>query len=145
MPTWMVAVATGIIIALAGYAAALLWQLRQQRQRQARLKTERRATLAEQIQLIAKACLEKQCEPSEGALRLVNLLRALPDSDMDALRQQYPVLHELFDKVADHPILDARKALKRNERMKLDMERAHWEARLGPKLDPELTQLAALQ
>lgn len=145
MPTWMVAIATGIILALASYAAYLFWQLRQQRQRQAHAKTERRATLVEHIQLIAKACQQKQCEPAEAALRLVNLLRALPDADMDSLRQQYPVLHELYDNVADQPILDARKALKRNERMKLDMERAHWESRLGPKLDPELLALARIQ
>ncbi|MBY6187526.1 DUF2489 domain-containing protein [Marinobacter hydrocarbonoclasticus] len=144
MPTWMVAAATGIILALAGYAAYLFWQLHQQRQRREAANAERRATLVEHIQLIAKACQQAQCEPAEGALRLVNLLRALPGADMDTLRQQYPVLHELYDKVADQPILDARKALKRNERMKLDAERAHWESRLAPQMESELLELAEL-
>ncbi|MBY5993385.1 DUF2489 domain-containing protein [Ferrimonas balearica] len=144
MPVWMMALGALIVVALAAYAASLLWQLRQVKQRQAAAVAQRRSDLLEQIQLVAKACQQQQCEPSEGALRLVNLLRALPDADQEQLRQRYPVLHELYDNIAHHPILEARKALKRNERMKLDMERAHWESRLGPKMGDELAALAEL-
>ncbi len=130
-----------IILALAAYAARLLWLLRQQNRAQRAAQDQRRSELQSQILLIAKACHQEQCEPAEGALRLVNLLRGLPGHSPEHWRALYPDLHALYDKIADHPILDARKALKRNERMRLDLERERWEDQLGPAMLKDLERL----
>ncbi|SHI01764.1 DUF2489 domain-containing protein [Ferrimonas marina] len=132
-----------VIIALAAYAAHLMRQVALQSRRQQQEAEQRRQDLKEQIQLIAKACLQQQCEPAEGALRLVNLLRGLPGTTPEQWREQFPGLHALYDKVADQPILSARKALKRNERMKLDLELEHWQAELGSGMDPDLTVISS--
>lgn len=144
MPQWTLWLAAAIILVLAGYAGHLLWKLDKLKRQQQADASARRTKLTEDIRLIARACRQEQCEPAEGALRLVNLLRALPAQTPDALRDQYPRLHALYDKVCDQPILEARKALKRNERMKLDLERARWEDELAPAMQPELDQLAQL-
>ena len=47
----------------------------------------------------------------------------------------------LYQVVEEMPILDARKGLKRNERMKLDLEREAKEAELECEIRTELSQL----
>ncbi|GAA4878548.1 DUF2489 domain-containing protein [Ferrimonas pelagia] len=138
----MVLLAGLIIAVLTGYAAYLLWQLRQQRLAQQRAEQMRHSELQAQIQLIAKACHQQQCEPAEGALRLVNLLRGLPGSHPDQWRQRFPALHALYDQIAEQPILSARKALQRQERMRLDLELARAQQQLGPAMSADLARLA---
>ena len=54
---------------------------------------------------------------------------------------QYPAMWALYNVIESHPILADRKALKRNERMKLDLEREAKEAELETEIINECQQL----
>ena len=78
-PLWVITiiVAVAIVAGLAFYAGKLLFQLKvQKEQQQAQLEKlkakalERNAKIADSINLIARAMKEKQCEYSEGCLRI---------------------------------------------------------------------------
>lgn len=73
---------------------------------------------------------------SEGAIRLKMLL------DLLGLKiTTYPALAELYDVVKEMPTHQARKELKKNERMRLDLTRESAEADLESKILLELNQL----
>ena len=147
MDAWTIAIVIGaaIILGLALYAGKLLAQVSQQKRRQAEqrdaLIASRNAKMIDSIQLIAKAMQEEQCELSEGALRNCKLLDSLLAEEPADYRQQYPALYALYDKLRDHPTHDAYKALKRQERMKLDVKRARWEVELKEAILKECEQL----
>lgn len=130
-----------IVLVLAGYAAYLWRKVLQQKQQRLQKIVERQQLLKEQIQQIAKATAAEQCQPAEAALRLVNLLRAIPMADHTKLRQQFPHLHALFDAISDQPILEARKALDKKERRRLDRELEHHQAELGPAISDDIAVL----
>lgn len=80
--------------------------------------------------------LAEQCGFSEGVLRLKPLLDVLGKK-----LSQYPAMWALYQVVESMPILEARKELKRNERMRLDLERESKEAELSEQIKQELHQL----
>lgn len=125
-----------IVLSLAGYLLKLWWQIRTNKKLLEQAKHERMARVKESIDVIARAMLSDQCDLSEGVLRLKPLLDVL-----GVPLSQYKAMWELYLVVEEMPILDARKSLKRNERMKLDLEREAKEAELESQIKQELRQL----
>ncbi|MCL2915075.1 DUF2489 domain-containing protein [Shewanella corallii] len=117
-----------IILALAAYAFVLLRKVSQQQQQAAKIKAEKQAEadakreeILGDIRYIAQAMLEDRCELSEGVVRIARLFDRL--SLTERVSPDYPRLFSHFEVIKDHPIMDARKALPKQERMKLDLQR----------------------
>lgn len=120
---FLIIAAVLLVVAMAAYAAFLWRKVYHQNQRIQQAQAERRAKLADSIDIIAMAMVQGQCNVSEGVLRLKPLAEA---ADLDFT--VYPAMNALHEVVAEMPILEARKQLKRNERMKLDLVRESAEA-----------------
>ncbi|WP_150539498.1 DUF2489 domain-containing protein [Actinobacillus vicugnae] len=140
---FLIILAVLIVLSMAGYAAYLMLKLRKQNaQHKALLQQAEQAQktrftrIIESIDVIARAMLSEQCDFSEGVLRLKPLLEVLGKS-----LNQYPAMWELYQVVEDMPILDARKVLKRNERMKQDLRRESKEIELEAQIKAECHQL----
>ncbi|GGB43599.1 hypothetical protein GCM10011502_16150 [Oceanisphaera marina] len=144
---WLLAALVGglIIVGLAVYAGKLLAQLKVQNQQQQRAVNQRNLRILESINTIAMAMREDQCNLSEGAIRLTNLLNALQFAQPQNFAADYPGLYGLYDKVKDMPTHDARKQYKRNEIMRMDLQRAGFEQELEAQIKTEVTRLASLE
>lgn len=129
-----------ILVAMAGYAVYLLLALKKQRRQINKLQNEARTAriqrLTESIEIIAKAMQNGDCNLSEGVLRLKMLLDPLGNS-----LKNYPAMFALYETVQDMPTHDARRELKKNERMRLDLERESKEVELEADIQQELNQL----
>lgn len=125
-----------ILLSLAGYAFSLFWKLHEQKKQITQAKNARFLRVIESIEIIANAMLSEQCNFSEGVLRLKPLLDVLGKK-----LANFSAMWALYQVVEDMPILDARKTLKRNERMKLDLDREAKEAELDTEIKGELRQL----
>lgn len=125
-----------IVLAMAGYALALVLKLRRQKQQLAAAQHARYLAVVESIDVIARAMLAEQCDFSEGVLRLKPLLDVLGKK-----LNRFSAMWALYETVADMPILAARKQLKRNERMRLDLTREAKEAEMAEQIKLELRQL----
>ncbi|AUI65393.1 MULTISPECIES: DUF2489 domain-containing protein [Glaesserella] len=125
-----------VLLSMAGYAFSLYWKLHQQKKQMKQAQVARYQSIIESIEIIAKAMLSEQCDLSEGVLRLKPLLDVLGKK-----LSTFPAMWALYQVVENMPILDARKNLKRNERMKLDLERELKEAELTEQIKVELQQL----
>ncbi|WP_372864045.1 DUF2489 domain-containing protein [Spongiibacter sp.] len=126
---WIVAAAV-IVVALAGYAARLLWRLRALNAQRAAsgaaaveaveqfepAPSQHRLGVHESIRVLARCYLDGQLGGSELCLRLAVLLDQ-PAVD-EALRQQGEVFIELAAKLAEVPTHQAWKNLSRSERNK---------------------------
>lgn len=140
---FLIVLAVFILLSLAGYAISLILKLRKQsalehklRQEAEKAQKERFQRIVDSIDIIARAMLAEQCDLSEGVLRLKTLM------DVIALKlEEYPAMWALYEVIEDMPILDERKTLKRNERMKLDLEREAKEAELESQIKQECQQL----
>lgn len=129
----LVALGTVIILALAGYAWHLISKLRVLEKEQAEADTAAKQKIKEfqnelihDVRFIARAVLAEQCEITEGVIRIHFLINKLdPDawqhSELNIVRQHYAA-------VANMPILDAYKALGKQEQFKLDNERYRLES-----------------
>lgn len=147
IPAWLIAALVGgvIIVALAIYAGKLLAQVKLQRQSQAKAVNARNERILESIRTIALAVSQEQCNQSEGAIRLTNLLNALQFSQPRTFIDDYPALYELYEKVKDMPTHKARENYKRNEIMRMDMQRAGFELELAAQIKTEAKQLSGLE
>lgn len=129
-----------ILVAMAGYAVYLLLALKKQRRQINKLQNEARTAriqrLTESIEIIAKAMQNGDCNLSEGVLRLKMLLDPLGNN-----LKNYPAMFALYETVQDMPTHDARRELKKNERMRLDLERESKEVELEADIQQELNQL----
>ncbi|MDP5292937.1 DUF2489 domain-containing protein [Oceanimonas sp. CHS3-5] len=134
-----------IILGLAVYAGILLAKLRQQTQYRQKAIAKRNDRILESVRVIAQAVREDQCNLSEGAIRLTNLLNALQFDRPKDFAVEYPGLYDLYDRVKEMPTHDARKQLKRNELMRLDLERAGHEGELEATIKIEVERLASLE
>lgn len=143
---WLVAALVGgiIILALAIYAGKLLARVKLQGQRQTQAVHARNERILESINTIALAVSQEQCNQSEGAIRLTNLLNTLQFSQPRDFSGEYPALYELYEKVKDMPTHQARKDFKRNEIMCLDIQRASFELELAAQIKTEAKQLVGL-
>ena len=129
---WLAAL---VIVPLAAYAGYLLYQLNLQKKRlqaeekqqqQARLRHDKKVLSS--VLIIVRAMQEEQCDLSEGCWRLSVLLQSLKAST--GLEQDFPAIFELYEKIKHMPILEERKKLAKQQRMKLDLERMKIEAEL---------------
>ena len=77
----------------------------------------------------------RDCNPSEGVIRLSMLLLPLGQS-----LQPYQAMYALYNIVKEMPTHEARKALLKKERMKLDLERESAEAKFEEEIMLELRQ-----
>ncbi|MEJ6474944.1 DUF2489 domain-containing protein [Pseudoalteromonas piscicida] len=140
---WIIAIIIGalIIAGLAFYAGKLLWQLKVQKEQIAKYREKKAAELevsrqkrnekiADSVNLIARAMKEKQCEYSEGCLRVWVLISQYSfDEDVD-LQQTYPGVYQMYDEVKEMPTHDARKKYSKKEIFKMDSQRWRAEERL---------------
>ncbi|GEA08984.1 hypothetical protein KUL42_37450 [Alteromonas sp. KUL42] len=132
-----------IIIGLGFYAGKLLFLLKQQKAQQEATRNGRVKSISESIALIAKAMEQQQCELSEGVIRIVNLLNALPLVEPPNYKAQYPHIHSLFIEVSGFAILEARQKLTKVERRKQDLAREQIESEYESKVLAELPALQA--
>ena len=139
-----------IIIALTAYAGKLLMQVKQQKVAQAKAQQEAEQAritqhkkhdkkVIDSVVLITKAMKEAQCEYAEGAWRLTVLMQSLKLTPNMA--EQFPAIVELYDSIKHHAILDDRKQLPKQQRMKQDVERMQAEAKLTEQISSELDTL----
>ncbi|MFZ7201805.1 DUF2489 domain-containing protein [Avibacterium avium] len=132
----LIALGLLIIVGMSAYAVKLLRALKSQKQALENARLARVKRLKESIEIIARAMQNGDCNLSEGAIRLKMLLDPL------GLKiTTYPALAELYDVVKEMPTHQARKELKKNERMRLDLTRESAEADLESKILLELNQL----
>ncbi|CCQ10426.1 Periplasmic/membrane protein associated with DUF414 [Pseudoalteromonas luteoviolacea B = ATCC 29581] len=140
---WYIAIVVAVIIvlALAFYAGRLLWQVKAQREKIAKQKAkaqaelskkreERNAKLGDSINLLARAMKEKQCEYSEGCLRVWVLLSQYAFETERELQSEFQGVFKMYDEVKDMPTHDARKKYSKKEIFKMDSQRWKAEERL---------------
>ncbi|OOF61608.1 DUF2489 domain-containing protein [Rodentibacter pneumotropicus] len=127
---------TFVISALSWYALCLLKKLKQQKQAFLQAKIQRTTRLKESIETIVRAMKSKECNHSEGVIRLAMLLMPFGKN-----LQPYPAMMQLYEIVQDMPTHEARKALEKQERMRLDLNRESAEAKFEQEILEELSQL----
>lgn len=134
---WILTIVGVVIIALlAGYAAHLWLALQKQKKAFAQARAAREARLIESILIIAKAMQTGDCNHSEGVIRLKMLLDPLGKKLSD-----YASMFALYEVVKDMPTHEARSALKKNERMRLDLMRETAEVDFAEGIQSELNTL----
>lgn len=135
-----------VIVPLAIYAGMLMSRLKKQTADQAIAEQEKQASLKrhdtkilKSVVIIVRAMKEEQCELSEGCWRLSVLLDSLKlSSELESL---FPSVYQLYNAIKHMPILEERKKLAKQERMKLDFERMKLEADLKPKIQQDVNEL----
>ncbi|WP_454901388.1 DUF2489 domain-containing protein [Aggregatibacter sp.] len=136
--TVLLLVAVCIIVGMIGYATYLLLALQKQKKAFQQARRNRINRIKESIEIIAKAMLNGDCNLSEGVLRLKMLLEPVGMSI-----KNHVTMLQLYEVVETMPTHEARKALKKNERMRLDLQRESAEAALEKNIKLELHQLLA--
>ncbi|TWX51039.1 DUF2489 domain-containing protein [Colwellia hornerae] len=145
---WIYAIVGAVIIiaALTFYAVKLLNQLKAQTVKIRQAEQDKKIALAKHdskilssVVIIAHAMKEEQCDIAEGCWRLSVLLDSLKLST--GLSAEFPAVFELYNKIKHMPILEARKKLAKNERMKLDFERMKAEGDLSAQIKIDVTSL----
>ncbi len=137
-----------IIAGLAFYAGTLLWRLKLQREAFARQEAEyakarevRNGKLADSINLIARAMKEKQCEYSEGCLRVWVLMSQYQFFDGCDPATEFPAILKMYDVVKEMPTHEARKKYSKKEIFKLDSERWRAEMELEEQIMADVEKL----
>jgi hypothetical protein len=136
--TVLLLVAVCIIVGMIGYATYLLLALQKQKKALQQARRNRINRIKESIEIIAKAMLNDDCNLSEGVLRLKMLLEPVGMSI-----KNHVTMLQLYEVVETMPTHEARKALKKNERMRLDLQRESAEVALEKNIKLELHQLLA--
>lgn len=118
-----------IILALAVTAGVLHWRLHQLRKAQRVAQEAEEVRLAEQrdginrsIQIIARALEADQVGATEASIRISVLLDAL--QVQPATKEEFAAFYRLAEEASHIPILDAWKALPKNERTAYERELA---------------------
>ena len=127
-------IALGIIAGVSFYAFKLLRKLRHQNTLIKQAKIARTKRLKESMVIIAKAMQNGDCNHSEGVIRLSMLL------PFGQSLQPYQAMYALYNIVKEMPTHEARNALLKKERMKLDLERESAEAKFEKEIMLELRQ-----
>ena len=117
-----------IILGLGFYAGKLMFLLKQQNARQKAARDARIANITESVIVISKAMQQQQCDLSEGAIRICNLLNALPLQSPPDYRSDFPHIHKLFIEISGFAVLEERKKLSSAEKRKQDTAREQIES-----------------
>ncbi|WP_188920062.1 DUF2489 domain-containing protein [Shewanella gelidii] len=127
--------AASIIFCLTSYAAYLLFKLKkqnmaqkQEQQRQSKLQQQKRNAIYADIRYIAQAMIDDRCELSEGVMRIAKLFEQAAMAEH--VQTEYPGIFAHFAVIEHHPIMNARKQLDKQARMKLDLKRMKSESKL---------------
>lgn len=135
-----------IIIGLSVYAGFLLSALNKQKKQHIEAEKAHQQALhnhdkkvLDSVVIITRAMQAQQCDFSEGCWRLCVLLDSMKTADSQA--QQFPAIFQLYDAIKDLSILDARKNLPKQQRMKEDLTRAKAEAAFTDNISAELPLL----
>jgi len=145
---WIYAIIAAVIIiaVLAWYAIKLSIQVKRQTEKQQKIEQEKEQALKvhdkkviDSIVIIVRAMKEKQCDFAEGCWRLCVLLDSLKLSE--GLSTHFPAIFALYNAIKHMPILEQRKKLAKQDRMKLDFERMKIEAELTNDIEKDLEQL----
>ncbi|SUC10572.1 DUF2489 domain-containing protein [Pasteurella canis] len=136
--TFLIIIAVLIIVVMVAYAGYLLLMLQKQKKAIQHARTARTQRLKESIVIIAKAMQNGDCNHSEGVLRLKMLLDPLGKK-----LKNYQAMNQLYEVVMDMPTHEKRRELKKNERMRLDLQRESAEADLEKQILLEIHQLLA--
>jgi hypothetical protein len=145
---WLYAIILAVVIiaALGFYAGSLLRQLAQQKAAQQEAELAQKKALAEHdhkvlssVLLITRAMKEEQCEFDEGCWRLSVLLDSLKTST--ELDQQFPAIFKLYNEIKHLAILEERKKLSKQQRMKEDFQRMNLVADMQQEIVSDLDLL----
>ncbi|WP_286263480.1 DUF2489 domain-containing protein [Thalassotalea atypica] len=135
-----------IIVALALYAGKLLMLVKQQTKQQQAAQAAHQAQMYandvkiyDSVIIITRAMKEQQCDYSEGSWRISVLLDSLQTTNN--LDQKFPAIFELYNSIKHLSILEDRKSLSKQQRMKQDVERLKLEADLSARIDEDLITL----
>lgn len=133
MPFILLIIAVVIVVGLAVYALRLSSQLKQAKHevQQAELQAEQKLRdhqlkLIEDIRFVARSMVAEQCEITEGVLRLNFLVNALDEDVWN--NTELSSVRAFYAEAADMPILDAYKALTKQQQFELDNHRYQLEA-----------------
>ena len=147
---WLIAFIFGALFfaGLAFYAGTLLRQVKQQkdqilaRNAKRQIQQEQKNTkLADSINLIAKAMKEKQCEYSEGCLRVWVLLSQYVFESENNIELEYPGILKMYDVVKEMPTHAARKKYSKKEIYKMDSARWKAEKDLEDEIQKDLDKI----
>lgn len=134
-----------VIVGLAYYAGSLLAQLRRQREIRDTAIAKRNENLYQSIETIALAMQQEQCPLSEGALRVTVLLDhlAIPERNKDehSFEQEYPAIHDMYERIKHMPTHEARKEYPRKEIRQMDAEREGYETELEQAIQEDVARL----
>ncbi|ABR73759.1 hypothetical protein CBG46_03435 [Actinobacillus succinogenes] len=133
MTTVLFVIGVAVMLAMAAYSVYLLAQLHKQQRLYQQARQARVARLKESIRIIARAMQSGECNHSEGVIRLKMLLDPLGQKTLT----EYAAMWRLYETVRDMPTHDERRALKKNERMRLDLEREAKEIELEAAIKAE--------
>ncbi|MBY6199602.1 DUF2489 domain-containing protein [Vibrio hangzhouensis] len=134
-----------IIIGLAAYAGYLLLQLKKQKELQQQHRelaiSKRNANIFESVDTICLATIQGQCDLSEAAIRLYNIMDYVQGDERVDFDRAYPATSELYHIVKDMPRGEARQQMKKQDRMRDNLARQKAEARLSDAITEELKVL----
>jgi len=145
---WLYAafIAILIVASLTLYASKLLKQLSNQKKKQQEVEQEHQLALnsfdlkvLNSILLISRAMLAEQCDYSEGCWRLSVLIESLKTSK--ELDLKFPSIFQLYSEINTLSILEQRKKLSKQERMREDYKRITVEAKLHTEITKDLDLL----
>lgn len=137
----LLALAVLIVAGLGFWAGRLLFALRAQTRQQNAIREARIDDITQSIALILKALNQQQCELAEAVIRLYHLLGALPIVPAINPAQDYPQLTAFYQQVSRFAILEDRKTLSKQQRMREDLQRMELEAQYESILRPEIAAL----
>jgi hypothetical protein len=133
-----------VILVLGVYAGKLLFQLKAQSQQQHIARQARIDNITQSIRTIALAMEQQQCNLSEGVIRICNLLGAIPVNPRPNYLNEYPMLHQLYEKIQQFDTHDARSALSKTARRNQDNAREQLESEYEVKVLQEIGMLKSL-
>ena len=136
-----------IVFVLATYLGFLLNKLRIQKQvnelrekELEQLRSQREMSIKEIIIILSRAVINKQCEVSEGCLRIKKLLELI---DIDINLSQINAIEQVYDEIKDFAYLDERNALSKQEKFNQDKKRFAIEDKYEPAVIKACQQLLA--
>jgi hypothetical protein len=132
-------VGLAIILPLMGYTIGLYWRLYKQHQQIKQIQSkhiQHDEEVINSVKTIAEALDAEQCEYSEGCYRICVLLQSLKFYQFDETLT--PNIFTFYEQVSQLAILDERKALPKQQRMKEDLQRFKLEAKYLDQLKQEL-------
>lgn len=116
-----------VVVGLAWYATTLMLRLRGQNNLRKAAVQKRVDKIDESIITIAKAMQQEQCPLSEGCLRVAVLLDHRPEAVKHDYSQDYPALHDMYEKIKHMPTHENRKKFPKKKIRELDDEREGYE------------------